>query len=324
MSLVVLLIAGAAFVVVMAMPLWRLSPRGGGAEWALAWSALFASGLLLRLAEAVPGLRFLYPAMGTVFAGLLFAGARRYAETALPRSFWPLLGTLAATRAVLVMVAPPLVTMLGSVAVISTAAALCAREIGRMRGRRRGGPAEGLLIVGLLALIPTSSVYEWTKFAGADLEFGFFLWLVSGAFVAGTQIAAIFEQYRTELETRLVERSEQLRASLARIEEQQRLVAIGTLAAGIAHQINNPIGAIAAAAEYALIARDDDAASIHEDALVTALEEAPRCGRIVRSVLQFARDKPMPKWIKCMNTVVVRASEPVRGYRRSISFCQFR
>ncbi|MBK7949043.1 MAG: HAMP domain-containing histidine kinase [Deltaproteobacteria bacterium] len=315
MSVFVLLVAGGAFLVVLGLPLWRLSPRGGGKEWAFAWSALFSSGLALRFSESNPALLFVYPVLGTLFAGLLYAGARRYSARPLPREFWLGAGTVALVRGGLSLFAPQPVTTLGAAAIVSLAAALAARDIRSTRDRRPGGSSELLLVIGLGTLIVTSCAYEWMVQSGGDRELGFFLWLVSGCFVAGTQIAAIFDQYRAELELRLVERSEQLRASLVRLEEQQRLVAVGTLAAGIAHQINNPIGAIAAAAQYALIAgEDDDAAAIREEALSTVVDEARRCGRIVRSVLQFARDEPTPKWVESLNPVVVRACEQTRDY----------
>lgn len=315
MNLFVLMATGAAFLVVLALPLRRLSPRAGGTEWALAWCALFTAGVTLRLSESAAGLRLLYPAMGTVFAGLLYAGARRYGGRSVPRAFWLLLGAIATARGIFVFAAPPLVTTLGATATISSGALLSIHEILRVGRLRPSGPAERLLLFGLAVLVPISSVYEWTKFRGADLQFGYFLWLVGSCFVAGTQIAAIFEQYLADLERRLAERGEQLRASLLRNEEHQRLVAIGTLTAGIAHQINNPIGAITAAAEFACIARDDpDSEQVREHALATILEEGRRCGRIVRSMLQFAREEPAKKWLEDLNPVIVQGIEQTRSY----------
>ncbi len=122
-------------------------------------------------------------------------------------------------------------------------------------------------------------------------------------------------RYRDELEERVEERGEQLRASLERLKEQERLVAIGTLASGIAHQINNPIGGIAAAAEFALLVGEEEGgAAIQRRALETALEEARRCGRIVKGVLQFARDEPNLKWPEDLNATVLRALEQVRRF----------
>ena len=52
----------------------------------------------------------------------------------------------------------------------------------------------------------------------------------------------VLERHREELESRFAERGRPLKASQAQLLENERLAAVGTLAAGIAHQINNPIG----------------------------------------------------------------------------------
>ena len=99
----------------------------------------------------------------------------------------------------------------------------------------------------------------------------------------------------------LLESETQLRAS-------ERLASIGTLAAGIAHEINNPVGCILAAAQYAQIVRHDENAEIQvADSLDTIVEQAKRCGEIVRSVLQFSRDEPTQKWTCELNNVVRRS-----------------
>lgn len=59
------------------------------------------------------------------------------------------------------------------------------------------------------------------------------------------------DRYRQELERLVAERSEQLEESRAQLRHQERLATVGTLAAGIAHQINNPVGVIVVAAEFA-------------------------------------------------------------------------
>lgn len=120
---------------------------------------------------------------------------------------------------------------------------------------------------------------------------------------------------REALEVRVAERTEQLAASLRRLREQERLAEIGTLAAGIAHQINNPIGAIAVAGEFALAAGDqDDATVIRGEALTRIVDEAHRAGRIVKSVLRFARHGSTPKWSEDLVALVRRATELARPY----------
>lgn len=88
----------------------------------------------------------------------------------------------------------------------------------------------------------------------------------------------------------------------------ERLASIGTLAAGIAHEINNPIGSILAAAQMAQLGmREDQAGSEIAAALDDIVREAKRCGSIVRSVLQFSRDERTEKWTCPLDEIVQRA-----------------
>ena len=73
----------------------------------------------------------------------------------------------------------------------------------------------------------------------------------------------------------------------------ERLASIGTLAAGIAHEINNPIGAILLAAEFAQDAEDLPARA--RGALADIAQQAALCGRIVTGVLEFARQEASEK-----------------------------
>ena len=104
----------------------------------------------------------------------------------------------------------------------------------------------------------------------------------------------------------LVESEAQLRAA-------ERLASVGTLAAGIAHEINNPIGSILAAAQFAQVLdrgpQQPDSTSREEirKALADIEAQAKRCGGIVRSVLQFSRDERTEKWDCRLGDVLVRS-----------------
>lgn len=90
--------------------------------------------------------------------------------------------------------------------------------------------------------------------------------------------------------------NEALLLSEAQLRASERLASIGTLAAGIAHEINNPVGSILAAAQLAKIMRKDPSTTSQIDAALADIEsEARRCGEIVRSVLQFARQERTDK-----------------------------
>ena len=126
------------------------------------------------------------------------------------------------------------------------------------------------------------------------------------------------ERLTQELEIRFADRGRLLEDSLVRLREQDRLSSIGTLAAGIAHQINNPIGGIVAATQFALMTDEGASSStVETEALRTALAEAKRCGRIVKNVLKFARDEPTAKWVEDLSAEVLRACHLARPYARA-------
>lgn len=99
--------------------------------------------------------------------------------------------------------------------------------------------------------------------------------------------------------------SESRRRSLAAIEKYHRLeaaareplAALGILTAGIAHQVNNPLGAILASTEVALkLDSPGDPAIDHRALLVEIREHARRATQIARSVVQIARAEVPERW----------------------------
>ena len=109
--------------------------------------------------------------------------------------------------------------------------------------------------------------------------------------------------------------TEALLASEAQLRASERLASIGTLAAGIAHEINNPIGSILAAAQFAQVTRNDPDGNQQVDhALTDIVNEAKRCGGIVRSILQFSRDERTEKWPCRVSDIVRRSIRLTSGF----------
>ena len=72
-----------------------------------------------------------------------------------------------------------------------------------------------------------------------------------------------------------------------RLYQSERLTALGELAAGVAHEINNPIGIISAYADY--LVRQAESGDPRRDDYEVIRSEAQRCKKIVGELLRFAR-----------------------------------
>jgi PAS domain S-box-containing protein len=107
----------------------------------------------------------------------------------------------------------------------------------------------------------------------------------------------------------VAERTAELERTHERLRESERLAAVGTFAAGIAHQINNPVGTMLLAAQFAEEHLDDRACVAM--ALHDIVADALRCRGIVRGVLEFARADEAEKKPCDLNLVVRGAVEQV-------------
>jgi signal transduction histidine kinase len=84
-----------------------------------------------------------------------------------------------------------------------------------------------------------------------------------------------------------------------------KLAALGTLAAGLAHELNNPIGIISSRIELMLLEADGQVlpAATRED-LVVLRRHAQRVARIVQGLLSFARQSGQSRGPVDLNQIV--------------------
>ncbi len=96
-----------------------------------------------------------------------------------------------------------------------------------------------------------------------------------------------------------------------RLKERDRLAALGQMAAGLAHEIKNPLGSIKGAAQF-LIDSPDPVPDAARDFLEIILEEVDRLDRVVSSALDYARP-PKGDSIPLDVNAVVRRTMQILG-----------
>jgi len=107
------------------------------------------------------------------------------------------------------------------------------------------------------------------------------------------------------LEKKVEERTKELREMQAHLIQSEKLASLGKLAAGVAHEINNPLGGILIYSH--LILEDIDKETPYYDNLRKIVKETSRCKEIVKGLLEFARPKEPETSIVNINDVVEKA-----------------
>jgi len=105
------------------------------------------------------------------------------------------------------------------------------------------------------------------------------------------------------------------REAQERFAQAEKLAAIGTLAAGVMHEINNPLATIAACAESLELSLSDQPPALH-DGLRLIQSEVARCKGITDSLLDFSRPKATDKTLVDVNAVIERTLFVLKHHSR--------
>jgi len=152
----------------------------------------------------------------------------------------------------------------------------------------RGGLGIALFITALT--IPYARFGPHAEHGAAVGEYTEMLFYIAIGLTAGILI---------ELQRRERKRREDMAVELAR---QEHLSSIGQMAAGLAHEIKNPLGSIKGSAE---IIGDDYPEGTHKHEIVEVLsKETDRLNRVVEDFLKFARPRPIDRTPIQLNTLI--------------------
>lgn len=110
------------------------------------------------------------------------------------------------------------------------------------------------------------------------------------------EIGALSDEFN-----RMAANLEKMRSMEERLYQSERLAAVGKFAAGIAHEINNPIGNVIGIAKLRLKNTEDPDA--RED-LESIIKDAGRCASIIKDLLVYSRQSPPKKETTSLNSLI--------------------
>ncbi|HJV88410.1 MAG TPA: ATP-binding protein [Noviherbaspirillum sp.] len=125
------------------------------------------------------------------------------------------------------------------------------------------------------------------------------------------------EEWVQTLEHKVKERTQELRRAEAEVARGEKLASIGKLAAGIAHELNNPLTGVLTFTS--LLRKKMPEGSQDAEDLDLVIRETKRCASIIRRLLDFAREKTPEKKLADLNQIV---RETVQFVERSAALQQ--
>lgn len=117
------------------------------------------------------------------------------------------------------------------------------------------------------------------------------------------------------LEQKVEKRTQELRVAEAESARSEKLASVGLLAAGIAHELNNPLTGVLTFTT--LLRKKMPEGSMDAEDLDLVIRETKRCAAIIRRLLDFAREKTPEEKFTDLNQVI---EDTVRIIERPASF----
>ncbi len=116
------------------------------------------------------------------------------------------------------------------------------------------------------------------------------------------QTHAELQGWAENMERKVEERTAELKAMQGQLIQTEKMAAIGKLAAGVAHEINNPLTGVLT--NSSLMLKDLPEDDARREDLQTIVNETLRCRKIVKGLLDFARQTTPQKQELNLNRVI--------------------
>jgi two-component system NtrC family sensor kinase len=160
-----------------------------------------------------------------------------------------------------------------------------------------------------LTLVLTLVVLAWVTWASAALAL-----LLKRVGEHLSRLNRALEDHRAELEARIAERTSELQEAQACLLHQEKMAAFGLLAAGIAHEVGNPLTSVSSLVQM-LQRREADAYSQEKLALIGG--QLQRIQGTLRELVEFSRPASSERSRVSVADVVGEALNIAKYYKRT-------
>ena len=122
------------------------------------------------------------------------------------------------------------------------------------------------------------------------------------------------ERWTQTLEAEVAKKTEEIKKTQSGLVQTEKLASLGRMAAGVAHEINNPLTGVVTFA-HLMKKRFPPDTDDSED-LDVIIEQAERCAKIIKNLLTFARATPSEKGHIDINNVLTRTIHLVKNQEK--------
>lgn len=122
------------------------------------------------------------------------------------------------------------------------------------------------------------------------------------------------ERWTQTLEEEVAKKTEEIKKTQAGLVQTEKLASLGRMAAGVAHEINNPLTGVVTFAH--LMKKRFPPDSDDAEDVEVIIEQAERCAKIIKNLLTFARATPSEKGQIHINNVINRTVQLVKNQEK--------
>ncbi|GBD95634.1 MAG TPA: sensor histidine kinase [Nitrospirae bacterium] len=172
----------------------------------------------------------------------------------------------------------------------------------------------GIILYKIVSKPVNELVYGMQKVAGGDLDYSVPIKSIDEMGVLARTFNSMKkdlkaardqrEKWAQTLEAEIAKKTEEIRKTHASLVQTEKLASLGRMAAGVAHEINNPLTGVVTFAHLLKKKFPPDSQEAQDIDII--IEQSERCSKIIKNLLTFARATPSEKGKVSINDVLRR------------------